>query len=57
MIFNIIGIIIGALIACGAGFYLVKDAKDAESKKINAIGVIVGLAILVFAIVRMVFFS
>ena len=29
MIFNIVGILIGALIAGGAGFYLVKGEKDA----------------------------
>lgn len=48
MIFNIVGILIGALIAGGAGFYLVKGEKDAESKKINTIGLIAGLAILAF---------
>jgi membrane protein DedA with SNARE-associated domain len=57
MIFNIVGILIGALIAGGAGFYLVKSEKDAESKKINTIGLIAGLAILAFAVVRTVFFS
>ena len=57
MIFNIVGILIGALIAGGAGFYLVKGEKDAESKKINTIGLIAGLAILAFAVVRTVFFS
>ena len=57
MIFNIVGILIGALIAGGAGFYLVKGEKDAESKKINTIGLIAGLAIQAFAVVRTVFFS
>ena len=57
MIFNIVGILIGALIAGGAGFYLVKGEKDAESIKINTIGLIAGLAILAFAVVRTVFFS
>lgn len=57
MIFNIICILIGLLITGGAGFYRIKGEKDQESKRINTIGVIAGLAILAFAVIRMVFFS
>ncbi len=57
MIFNIVCILIGVLITGGAGFYRIKGEKDQESKRINTIGVIAGLAILAFAVIRMVFFS
>ena len=47
MIMKVIGVIAGAMITGGAGYYLVKEKQDAESRKIYGIGLVVGLVLLV----------
>lgn len=52
MVFSIVGGVIGLAILAGGIYYLVRDGKDAESKKISAVTIAVGALILVGAIVK-----
>ncbi len=53
MIVSIIGAIIGALIAVFGLYYLVKDRKDPESKKIYGITSGIGGVIFVVMIIKL----
>lgn len=55
MIFGIVGLVIGVLISVGGIFYLVKDGKDAESRKIYLIAAIAGAVIAVIMILKLIF--
>lgn len=54
MIFNIIGILIGAAVLIGGIFYLVKEKEDKESRKIysviSVIGalIVIGMSVMIF---------
>lgn len=54
MIFNMIGIIIGALILLAGIYYLGKEKHDLESRKIYGITTVVGAVIVVFMIVKII---
>ncbi len=53
MVVSIIGAIIGALVAAFGLYYLVKEWKDAESKKIYGIVSIVGLVIFIVMLIKL----
>lgn len=57
MIFNVIGLIIGIMILGAGIYYLVKEKNDKESKKIYAITTVVGAVIVVFVLVKWLFFT
>lgn len=57
MIFNVIGIIIGILIFCAGIYYLGKEKDDFESRKIYGITTAIGAVIVLFMLVKIIFFS
>lgn len=52
MIFNVIGLIIGVMILAAGLFYLIKEKKDVESRKIYSIVSVAGAVIVVFILLR-----
>lgn len=52
MIFNVIGLIIGVMILAAGLYYLIKEKKDAESRKIYSIVSVAGVVITVFTLLR-----
>lgn len=53
MIFNEIGLLIGALILGAGIYYLVKEGKDNGSKKIYSVFTVIGAVIVIDLIVKM----
>ena len=56
MIFNIIGLIIGILLLGAGLYYLNKEKKDPESRKIYTITSIAGAVIVIIILVKMFLF-
>lgn len=56
MLFNVVGLMIGIMILLGGIYYLVKDGKDEESKKIYGMTVIIGAMITVVMIIKWLLF-
>ena len=54
MIYNIVGLFIGVAVLCGGLYYLVKEKKDKQSRKIYSIFSGIGAAIIIFMIIKMV---
>lgn len=54
MIVSIVGIVIGILILGAGIFYLVKEKKDAESKKIYIITSVIGAVITVVMVIKLI---
>lgn len=57
MIFNVIGLLIGILIFGAGIYYLVKEGKDSESKKIYSAFAVVGAVIIITLIAKMAFWG
>lgn len=53
MIFNIIGLIIGAVIFGGGLYYLIKEWKDKESRKIYGFTGLIGAIVCLCMILRL----
>lgn len=56
MVFNIIGLIIGIMISGGSGYFLVREKGDRESEKIYGTMTAIGAVIVIFVLVKMIFF-
>lgn len=56
MIFNIIGLIIGAMIFGAGIYYIVTEKEDKESKKIYGITIAAGAVIIIGIILKMILF-
>lgn len=54
MIVSIVGIVIGILILGAGIFYLVKEKKDAESKKIYIITSVIGAVITAAMVIKLI---
>ena len=52
MIFNIVGLIIGVLLAIAGIYYLSKEKDDADSRKIYMITTIIGVVVIAFILIR-----
>ncbi|MBO5033220.1 MAG: hypothetical protein J6D08_15325 [Lachnospiraceae bacterium] len=57
MIFNMIALMIGILILGAGIFYFFKEKADTESRKIYGIAILAGLAVTIFAVVRLILVS
>ncbi len=53
MVVSIVGAIIGALIAAFGLYYVVKEGKDPESKKIYGITSVIGLVIFIAMLIKL----
>lgn len=56
MTFNIVGLLIGILIAIAGIYYLIKETDDKESRRIYGITTAVGAVIMVVMIVKILMF-
>ncbi len=54
MIFNAIGVVIGAMILMGGIYYLIKEKEDVESKKIYTIVSAVGAVIVIGMLLKII---
>ncbi len=54
MILGIIGLIIGIAIVCGALYYLIKERRDPQSKKIYGVMLAIGGVITIAMILKLI---
>lgn len=55
VIFNIIGILIGAIISGGGSYYFIKEKRDSESRKIYGITTVIGVVIFIGMILKYIY--